>query len=101
MTFEQFQATRKKHTNTTDSMWEHTDSDSTAKQAYIYLANDNSYDPTKHHSNYFHIEITPNGYEAIYSFGKNLELDRTLWETTDLEAIERAMFDMLVEWGEI
>mgnify|MGYP003144859871 FL=1 len=93
MTFEQFQATRKKHTNTTDSMWEHTDCDTSAKQAYIYLANDDSYDPTKHHSNYFNIEITPNGYEAM--------LDRTLWETTDLKAIERAMFDMLVEWGEI
>ena len=94
MTFEQFQATKIKHTNTADSLSEHTDSDTPEReQAFIYLANDSSYDPSRHHSNYLHIDITPTGYECM--------LDRSLYETTDLEKIERAMFDMLIEWGEI
>ena len=87
MTFEQFQASRKKHNG-----------------HFIYLPTNNdelSFDPSRDHTNYLHIEIVhdleTNGlvksYEAI--------LDRAIVSDKNLEVVERALYNLMIEWGEI
>jgi len=79
MTFPQFQ----------DSKIHVTDDEQ--KQAIIYLQNSDDYDPSNHYSNYWHIEITDNGYLAM--------VDRSVYETMDLKTIELALYEKLIEWG--
>lgn len=87
MTFEQFQASRKKHNG-----------------HFIYLPTNSevlSFDSSRDHTNYWHIEIVydleTNGlvksYEAI--------LDRAIVSDKNLEVVERALYNLMIEWGEI
>lgn len=97
MTFEQFQASRKKHNG-----------------HFIYLPTNNdelSFDPSRDHTNYLHIEIVkdPEPYARSYLTAKTANsdvvyeamIDRAIVSDKNLEVVERALYNLMIEWGEI
>ncbi|OUW93382.1 MAG: hypothetical protein CBD88_07255 [Flavobacteriales bacterium TMED228] len=97
MTFEQFQASRKKHNG-----------------HFIYLPTNSevlSFDSSRDHTNYWHIEIVkdPEPYARNYLMCKTATgdviyeaiIDRATVSDKSLEVVEKALYKLLIEWGEI
>jgi hypothetical protein len=77
MNFEEFQSSRKKYMGN-----------------FIYLplrSDRETFDPLLDYSNYLHIEIVSDGYEA--------PIDRNIVFNEKLEVVEKALFDLAVDWG--
>ncbi len=77
MDFEEFQSSRKKHMG-----------------HFIYLptkSDKETFDPSQDYSNYLHIEIVSDGFEA--------PIDRDIVFNEKLEVVEKALFDLAIDWG--
>tara|TARA_Y100000401_G_scaffold17705_1_gene11952 strand:+ start:1497 stop:2045 length:549 start_codon:yes stop_codon:yes gene_type:complete len=75
--FRKFQSSRKKHMG-----------------HYIYLptkSDEENFDPSRDYTNYLHIEIVSDGYEA--------PIDRDIVFNEKLEVVEKALFDLANDWG--